>query len=330
MSDSLPGMTTKDLTFLFTDVEGSTGLVCALGDDRFAEVLATSRKLVCDAVTRAGGRVLEARADESFAVFDDPRDAVAGALAAQRALARHVWPETVEVRVRMGLHTGVAWEDDGHLVGLDVHRASRISDAAHGGQVLLSAATAELVDAPLRDLGEHALPGLQAYERIFQLEAPDLPSEFPCLRGAVARGLRVALADDSVLVREGIARVLVDARMEIASQAGTAEQLLVDVAVHRPDIAVVDLRMPPCCRDEGLQAAKEIRRRFPETGVLLLSQSLEPAYAAELREEGGGVGYLLKDRIADLEQFAESVRRVAAGEQVFDPALGPSSSLARA
>ena len=316
-------MTTKDLTFLFTDVEGSTGIVCALGNDRFADVLADSRTLSCDAVTRAGGRVLEARADESFAIFDEPQQAVSAALAAQRALARHDWPTGGEARVRMGLHTGVAWEDDGHLVGLDVHRASRIADAGHGGQVLLSADTAALVDAPLRDLGEHALPGLQAYERIFQLEAPGLRAEFPCLRGATRRGLRVALADDSVLVREGIARVLVDAGMEIASQAGTAEQLLIDVEVNRPEVAIVDLRMPPDCTDEGLRAAQEIRERFPEAGVLLLSQSLEPAYAAELRELDGGVGYLLKDRVADLDQFAEAVRRIAEGEQVFDPVLEP-------
>lgn len=317
-------MTTKDLTFLFTDVEGSTGIVCALGNDRFADVLADSRTLICDAVARAGGRVLEARADESFAVFDEPQHAIAAAVAAQRALAEHDWPTGGEVRVRMGLHTGVAWEDDGHLVGLDVHRASRIADAGHGGQVLLSADTAALVDAPLRDLGEHALPGLQTYERILQLEAHGLRAEFPCLRGATRRGLRVALADDSVLVREGIARVLVDAGMEIASQAGTAEQLLIDVEVNAPEVAVVDLRMPPDCSDEGLQAAKEIRERFPETGVLLLSQSLEPAYAAELRELGGGVGYLLKDRVADLDQFAEAVRRIAEGEQVFDPVLEPN------
>jgi class 3 adenylate cyclase len=318
-------MTTKDLTFLFTDVEGSTAIVCSLGDDRFADVLADSRRLICDAVTRAGGRVLEARADESFAIFDDARDAVTAAVYAQRALASHDWPTGGEVRVRMGLHTGVAWEDDGHLVGLDVHRASRIADAAHGGQVLLSAETAALVDAPVRDVGEYSLPGLAGYEHIFQLEGPGLRSDFPCLRGAARRGLRVALADDSVLVREGIARVLVEAGMEIASQAGTAEQLLIDVEVNAPGVAVVDLRMPPDCTDEGLRAAKEIRRRFPDTGVLLLSQSLEPAYAAELRQEDGGVGYLLKDRVADLEQFADAVRRIAAGEQVFDPALEPAN-----
>ena len=323
-------MTTKDLTFLFTDVEGSTGLVCALGDDRFAEVLATSRTLVCDAVSRAGGRVVEARADDSFAIFDDAQDAVQAAVAAQRALAAQNWPDGVEVRVRMGLHTGVAWEDDGHLVGLDVHRASRISDAGHGGQVLVSATTAALVDLPLRDLGEYSLAGLQTYEQIFQVEAPGLPTEFPCLRGAAPRGLRIALADDSVLVREGIARVLVEAGMEIASQAGTADQLLVDVDVNRPDVAIVDLRMPPGCNDEGLRAAQEIRERHPGTGVLLLSQSLEPVYAAELRahEGEGGIGYLLKDRVADLDQFADAVRAIAEGEQVFDPELEQSPTRA--
>jgi len=314
-------MSQKHLTFLFTDIESSTRLVSELGD-RFANILAVSRATVRKAVLEHGGRIVEARADESFAVFTDPARAVDAAIEAQRSLLHRCWGVDHDVRVRMGLHTGYAWEDNGHLIGLDVHRASRIADAGHGGQILASATTVERAGTTARELGEFSLHGLTARERIFQIEAEDLPSEFPYLRSAVPRGVSVVLADDSVLVREGIARVLSENGMEVVAQAGTADALLDEVAEHEPAVAIVDIRMPPGEGDEGLRAAKQIRRQFPDTGVLLLSQQLEPVYAAELLDgDDGGVGYLLKDRVADLEKFADAVRRISEGEQVFDPLL---------
>jgi DNA-binding NarL/FixJ family response regulator len=186
-----------------------------------------------------------------------------------------------------------------------VHRASRISSAGHGGQVLLSPRTAELAGCDVQDLGRYELAGLPEPEQVFQLVADELPSEFPPLRRARRvddRRLRVSLADDSVLLREGIARLLEEAGMLVVSQAGTGDELLEQVSAFRPDVAVVDIRMPPSGSDEGLRAAKTIRRLFPGVGVLLLSQALEPAYARELLATGDeGVGYLLKDRVADMQ-----------------------------
>ncbi len=133
-------------------------------------------------------------------------------------------------------------------------------------------------------------------------------------------GLRVVVADDSVLLREGVVRLLEEAGLEVVGQAGDAEDLKRKVFAHRPDLAIVDVRMPPDHTDDGLRAALEIRRQQPETAVLVLSQYVEEAYALELvGDSQGGVGYLLKDRVADVDRFVDSVRRVAEGGSALDP-----------
>src|SRR5919107_4389532 len=132
--------------------------------------------------------------------------------------------------------------------------------------------------------------------------------------------IRVVIAEDSVLLREGLARLLEESGFEVAAQAGDAEDLLRKVNAHKPDVAIVDVRMPPTHTDEGLRAAAEIRKRFPGTGVLVLSQYVEEAYALELFADGAdGLGYLLKDRVADLDRFVEAVRRVGEGGSALDP-----------
>jgi DNA-binding NarL/FixJ family response regulator len=132
--------------------------------------------------------------------------------------------------------------------------------------------------------------------------------------------VRVVIADDSVLLREGVVRLLEEAGFEVVGQAGDAEDLIRKVAAHKPDVAVVDVRMPPTNTDDGLRAAQKIREEHPDTGVLVLSQYVEEAYAMELLSESAeGVGYLLKDRVADLERFTDSVRRVGQGGSALDP-----------
>lgn len=132
--------------------------------------------------------------------------------------------------------------------------------------------------------------------------------------------MRVVVADDSVLLREGVVRVLEDDGFEVVGQAGDAEDLLRKVGAHKPDVAVVDIRMPPNLTDDGLRAAKKIRAEYPETGVLVLSQYLEESYALELvADSAEGVGYLLKDRVAEIDRFTESVRRVGSGGSALDP-----------
>ena len=133
--------------------------------------------------------------------------------------------------------------------------------------------------------------------------------------------LRLVLADDSLLLREGIARLLVEAGFEVAAQAATAEDLLDAVREQRPDVAIVDIRMPPTYIDEGLRAVEAIRAEHgTAVGILVLSQYVETSFALRLVADGsGGVGYLLKDRVEDLDDFAESIRRIARGGSVIDP-----------
>jgi DNA-binding NarL/FixJ family response regulator len=134
--------------------------------------------------------------------------------------------------------------------------------------------------------------------------------------------VRVVVADDAVILREGLARLLVEAGFEVVAQAADAGELLEQIEAVRPDVAIVDIRMPPTHTDEGLRAAAEIRARHPGLGILVLSQYARPSYAIELLSNGTeGVGYLLKDRVSDLEELASSVRRVGEGGSVLDPSV---------
>jgi DNA-binding NarL/FixJ family response regulator len=132
--------------------------------------------------------------------------------------------------------------------------------------------------------------------------------------------VRVVVAEDSVLLREGVVRLLEESGIEVVGQAGDADDLVRKVRAHRPDVAIIDVRMPPTNTDDGLRAAQRIRAELPGVAVLVLSQYVEEGYALELLEQGAeGVGYLLKDRIGEVERFIEAVRRVAAGGSALDP-----------
>ncbi|HEY6406627.1 MAG TPA: tetratricopeptide repeat protein, partial [Ktedonobacteraceae bacterium] len=175
------------ITLLFTDIEGSTQLLQQLGD-RYASVLAESRRLLREAFQQWNGHEVDMQGDAFFVAFTRATDAIAAAVAAQRTLATHPWPEGAIVRVRMGLHTGEPSLVSEGYVGIDVHHAARIMDAAHGGQILLSQATRELVEyhlpdgVNLRDMGEHRLKDLQRPSHLFQLVIAGLPTDFPPLK----------------------------------------------------------------------------------------------------------------------------------------------------
>jgi DNA-binding NarL/FixJ family response regulator/class 3 adenylate cyclase len=316
---------TGTVTFLFADVEGSTALQQDPQID-YAEAIALLRRLLRDVVAAHGGAEADAVGDEYVAAFADGRAAVEAAFTAQRALRDAPWPSEAEVRVRIGLHAGTPVLGDEGYTGVDVVRASRIANAGHGGQIVVSGDLLPIVDGiPSRDLGEHRLEGLTQPERIHQLLAEDLPRDFPPLRNTISMlgaGISVVLADDTVLLREGIARLLTDAGFDVVAQAGDPDDLLRYVAMHKPTVAIVDIRMPPTHTDEGLRAAAEIRNRFPGTGVLVLSQYIEAGFAMGLFASiTHGVGYLLKDRVADFDGFASSVRRIAEGGSVLDPSV---------
>jgi DNA-binding NarL/FixJ family response regulator/class 3 adenylate cyclase len=313
------------VTFLLADVEGSTALQ---QDERvdYQSVIGRIRELLRSSLTRNAGHEVDAVGDELLAAFTDASRAVDAALEAQRAVRDTEWPHELRVRVRIGLHTGTPSIGVEGYTGVDVVRASRIANAGHGGQILLSASALSAVgNVPCRDLGEHQLEGLPEPVRVHQLLADDLPRDFPPLRKTISTlgsSLTVVLADDTVLLREGVARLLGESGFDVVAQSGTGEDLLRHVAMHKPDVAIVDIRMPPTYTDEGLRAAREIRERYPDTGVLVLSQYVESGYALDLLSESAeGVGYLLKDRVADVEQFASAVRRVAEGGSALDPAV---------
>jgi DNA-binding NarL/FixJ family response regulator/class 3 adenylate cyclase len=314
------------VTFLITDIEASTALARQLGD-AFPGVLEDHRTLIRSAVEEAGGHVVDCRADELFAAFERTVDAVAAAVAAQRALTAHQWPSGAKPRVRMGIHAGEAELDGGAYVGIEVHRAARVSAAAAGGQIILSTnarARVEESGVQFADLGDHRLPGFGERERMFQVLHDELTAELlpPAIDSERGPKLRVVLADDSILLREGIAKLLEESGFEVAGQSSTADDLLLKVRSYKPDVAIVDIRMPPTHTDEGLRAAKEIRERYPDVGVLVLSSYVEAGYALELLQGSAeGVGYLLKDRVADVAEFADAVRRVAEGGSALDPTV---------
>ncbi len=193
---SLPGGT---VTFLFTDIEGSTRLLQELGDD-YGEVVREHRKLLREHLGAKGGAEVDTQGDAFFYSFPRSRDAVAGAVAAQRALAEQTWPQGAEVRVRMGLHTGEPSVGDEGYLGLDVVRAARICSAGHGGQILLSETTRALLGndlpegASVVDLGQQNLKDVQ-HERIFQLALDDGPESFPPLKTEAPKSAPDALAE---------------------------------------------------------------------------------------------------------------------------------------
>jgi len=194
-------------TFLFTDIEGSTRLIQAQAEV-YPRLLAEHRQLIGDAVTAEGGRIFGTEGDALFCVFDSPLKAITAAAAAQRALAGHGWPPEAEIRVRMGVHTGEAIATGDDYVGLTLHEVARLMSAGHGGQVLVSNITRQLVSPSLpqglslRDLGEHRLKDLSMPERLFQLLGDGLRADFPALRTLSARPNNLPVQLTSFVGRE--------------------------------------------------------------------------------------------------------------------------------
>ena len=193
---------TGAVTFLFTDIEGSTRLVKQLRE-RYAAVLADHRSLLRAAFVAHRGYEVDTQGDSFFVAFASARDALLAAVEGQKALLSHDWPDGVEIKVRMGLHTGQAVVSDGRYTGLSVNRAARIGAAGHGGQILVSQATQTLLedeeeeglDVHLRDLGEQRLKDLDRPVRLYQADASGLPDSFPPVRGDahLAQAAEVAL-----------------------------------------------------------------------------------------------------------------------------------------
>jgi DNA-binding NarL/FixJ family response regulator/class 3 adenylate cyclase len=344
----MPQLPTGTVTFLFSDVEGSTELVRRLRD-RYADVMADHERLLRSAFQGAGGHEINTQGDSFFIAFRKPKDAVGAALEAQRALASHPWPEETEMRVRIGIHTGEATVRGDQYLGLAVHRAARICAAAHGGQVLLSQTTQalledeeELGELDFSDLGPRSLKDFDRPVRIYQLLAPDLPAEYPDLRideggrgstrladrhevtdadGAAAAqestGIRVLIVDDQALVRTGF-RMILDAEedIDVAGEAANGKEALTEAYRLKPDVVLMDVRMPEL---DGIEATRRLlATEGVESKVVMLTTFDMDEYVYEALRAGAS-GFLLKD--APPEQLVDGIRAVCSGDALLAPSV---------
>jgi class 3 adenylate cyclase len=265
----VPGSSGATVTVIFADVEGSTALLERLGQARWLTWLAEYEEMLAASIDRHGGTLVKALGDGHLLSFPSANAALRCAVEVQRALPLAAAPD---LRVRMGMHTGepVALEDDLH--GRTVVKAARIAGLAHGGEVLVSGIVRELADTDA-DLEEEIW-----FEEGREVELRGLRGRHLVLAAQWQRGdrgpIRVVIADDSAIVRDGVAAVLRECGVHVAGLATDPESLYREIERHRPDVALVDIRMPPTGTNEGLVAAEHIGREYPEVGVLVLSQYL--------------------------------------------------------
>src|ERR671936_989794 len=309
---------TATVTFLFSDVEGSTALLRSLRDG-YPAVIGDHERLLRAAWAESEGRELDADGDSFFVAFDRPRQAVDAAVAAQRALAAHSWPEGVELRVRIGIHTGEASLAGDQYVGLAVHRAARICDAGHGGQILISETTRSLLEdqeeelegIELHDLGLHVLKDFDRPVRIHQLSVAGHPREFPALRtageGAAtladrqdelattgdARVVRVVIVDDQALVRAGFRMILeAETDIEVVGEAADGGEAVVETQRLKPDVVLMDVRMPEV---DGIEATRRLLAEDEaQTKIVMLTTFDMDEYVYDALRAGAS-GFLLKD-----------------------------------
>lgn len=294
----------QPVTLFFSDIEGSTGLVHRMGAEGYAAVLTQHRIVLRQEIVSAGGEVVECRADEFFAAFAHPREAVAAAVAGQLALAAQKWPEDASVRVRMGLNAGVPTVSEGVYLGLDVNRTARICSAGHGGQVLVSETIRQAlsVDAEFRDLGEYALAGLPRPERIFQLVTADGNVRFPPLRASAIsdhrrRGLyrrrpeEPAVGEIAWQVRSHVPEVRADVRRSVA-QLGSrlftgqraverADRFLIRIDHERLGKRLADQRQMAAFVPTAEREAQAIHAQITAVTDAVTTRSTLVDYAAE-------------------------------------------------
>jgi DNA-binding NarL/FixJ family response regulator/class 3 adenylate cyclase len=308
--------------FLIADIRGFTRFTHDRGDEEAARVARRFGTLTRETVEPFDGTLLELRGDEALVVFDSARAAIRAAVDLQR---RYVSDDDEVLPVGIGLAAGEAVPVGEGYRGGALNLAARLCGLAGAGEVIVSQELAHLAGSidgiDYEDRGTVTLKNLPdpVHLRRVVPEADDPADRFAGRDRPDAR-VRVVVADDSVLFREGVVRVLEDAGFVVIGTAGSGEELLERVRSEPPDVAVVDIRMPPTHTNEGLVTAALIRKEFPTVGVLVLSQYIEARHAIRLLEAGPeSIGYLLKDRVGNVDELIDGVRRVAGGGSVIDP-----------
>ncbi len=311
-------------TFLIADVRGFTSFTSEHGDEAAAALAEAFARITEPTVAAGGGSGLQYRGDEALAVFDSPRAAIVTARALQEAYV--AGDDGAAIPVGIGIDVGEAvLVDDGYR-GAALNLAARLCGVAAAGEILVTREVVHLagpVDGiSFQDRGPSRFKNVPDPVSVFRVvpDGDDPADRFRGPAGASRATTRVVLADDSVLFREGVARVLSDHGFEVAGQAGDAEELLALVDATEPEVVVTDIRMPPSHSNEGLVAAQRIRAEHPDVGVLVLSQYVETTHAIRLLQDSPErVGYLLKDRVSDIADFVDAVRRIARGGSAIDP-----------
>jgi DNA-binding NarL/FixJ family response regulator/class 3 adenylate cyclase len=295
-------------TVLFTDIVGSTDLASRIGDREWKELLQTHHRVIRSHLERLGGREMDTAGDGFFAAFDSPGRGIQCAKEIQASLRE------LGIEIRVAVHMGECEVIGRKLGGIAVHVGARILSTAGPGDVRVSGTVRDVVSGSgiqFRDQGIHTLKGVPGEWHLYSVVG-DHQASSP----------RVVVAEDIMLMREGIVRLLREAGFDVVGEAEDLDGLMRAVALARPDTVIVDIRMPPTHTDEGLVAARRIRTEYPETGVLVLSQYIEPSYAMRLIEEHpDSVGYLLKERLFDVAVLVDALRRIADGECVIDPTI---------
>jgi DNA-binding NarL/FixJ family response regulator/class 3 adenylate cyclase len=320
-------------TFLIADVRGYTRHASEQGDPAAGALTTRFAAIVREVVEARDGVVVEFRGDEALCAFASPRAALASAVRLQAAFATETFDREngAALPVGVGLDAGEVVATDEGLRGSALNRAARLCGLAAAGEVLATAETVHLagpVDGlSYNDKGSLRLKGFGDPANVVRVVASDAD---PAIRYASldtapsprpsARRLRVVLADDAILFREGVASLLSEAGLEVVGQVGNGDGLVQAARSTTPDVVITDIRMPPTGTTEGLVAARRIREELPDVGVLVLSQYVEPRQAVDLlREHTERIGYLLKDRVSDVPAFVETVSRVARGGSAIDP-----------
>ncbi len=312
--------------FLIADIRGYTMFTQEQGDEAAARLTEEFAAIAREGMKDWDGELVELRGDEALASFQSARSAIQAAVALQSSFVdRALGAADLPLYVGIGLDVGEAVAVEDGFRGGALNLASRLCSMAAPGEILASREVVHLAraidDVEYVPRGETKVKGLPAPIPVYRV----VPSSDPVERiskgtSASPQKMKVIVADDSVLLREGVVRLLLDSGFEVTAQAGDAEELLPAVRAAPPDVVIVDVRMPPTYTDEGLRAARVIRDEFPNVGVLVLSQYVETDYAMELVSEGAArLGYMLKDRISNVQEFTDAVKRVGGGGSVIDP-----------
>jgi DNA-binding NarL/FixJ family response regulator/class 3 adenylate cyclase len=309
--------------FLIADVRGYSLFTAEHGDKASAALVESFARTTKSVAAAWDGRVVEFRGDEALVVFDSPRAAIHAAVELQAA---YVAGDGGSIPVGIGLDAGEAVPVRQGFRGGALNVASRLCGLAAAGEVLATAEVTHLAGSTegvtFQDRGDVRVKNVPHAIRLVRIvpEQDDPAGVWRAAASATPRPIRTVIADDSALFREGVARLLTDNDFLVVGQAADADELVEAVATAEPDVVVTDIRMPPSHTTEGLEAARRIREEHPSVGVLVLSQYVEARHAMRLfRETPEGVGYLLKDRVADIGEFVDAVRRVARGGSAIDP-----------